>query len=93
MKRQHRASMRLTASVAALATLSTMGLVACSSGDDPASSTSGAAEPGGTSGEVAEITYLHRLPDGDGMTKVNDIVARWNEEHPGDRHEVRRRGR
>lgn len=29
-----------------------------------------------------EITYMHRLPDSDGMVLVNDIVARWNEEHP-----------
>ena len=37
---------------------------------------SGSASSGGV------IRYLHRLPDGEGMTKVNDIVARWNAAHP-----------
>lgn len=40
------------------------------------------APPASDSGEAVEINYLHRLPDGDGMTKVSEIVARWNEEHP-----------
>ncbi|MDN6793546.1 MAG: extracellular solute-binding protein [Propionibacterium sp.] len=79
MKLQHRASTRLTASVAALGTVTAMGLAACSSGG---TSESGNATSGSASGEVAQITYLHRLPDGDGMTKVNDIVARWNSAHP-----------
>ena len=43
---------------------------------------SGSDEGGpGSSGPVT-LTYLHRLPDGDGMTKVADIVAEWNKEHP-----------
>jgi multiple sugar transport system substrate-binding protein len=29
------------------------------------------------------LEYLHRLPDGEGMTAVADIVARWNADHPG----------
>ena len=37
---------------------------------------SGSASSGGV------IRYLHRLPDGEGMTKVNDMVARWNAAHP-----------
>lgn len=32
--------------------------------------------------EAVEIEYLHRLPDGEGMTLVNDIVAKWNAENP-----------
>ena len=43
------------------------------------SATSGSS---GSSGSDGVIRYLHRLPDGEGMTKVNDIVARWNAEHP-----------
>lgn len=35
-----------------------------------------------TSGEKIELTYLHRLPDSDGMVLVNDIIAKWNKEHP-----------
>ena len=53
----------------AAATLAT--LAACGSGS------------GSDSGDVVEITYWHRLPDGEGMTKVDDIVARWNKENPG----------
>lgn len=34
------------------------------------------------SGEPVEITYMHRLPDSDGMVKVDEIVAKWNKEHP-----------
>lgn len=34
------------------------------------------------SGEKVTVEYLHRLPDGEGMTKVADIVATWNKEHP-----------
>lgn len=29
-----------------------------------------------------ELTYMHRLPDNEGMTLVNDIVAEWNGAHP-----------
>lgn len=36
----------------------------------------------GNSSEPVAITYLHRLPDGEGMTKVSDIVAKWNADHP-----------
>lgn len=28
------------------------------------------------------ITYMHRLPDKEGMTLVNDIVAKWNKDNP-----------
>lgn len=53
-------------------------LSACSSADEsaePATETE-------SSGEVVEIEYLHRLPDGEGMTTVNEIVERWNAENP-----------
>ncbi|MDR2929354.1 MAG: extracellular solute-binding protein [Propionibacteriaceae bacterium] len=42
----------------------------------------GSSSAGGDSKAPVEITYLHRLPDGEGMVKVDDIVARWNKEHP-----------
>lgn len=50
-----------------------MGLAGC--GSDTASS-------GGDSGEVVNLTYMHRLPDSEGMTLVKDIVAKWNKDHP-----------
>lgn len=33
-------------------------------------------------GEKIQLEYMHRLPDGEGMTPVQEIVDRWNEEHP-----------
>jgi multiple sugar transport system substrate-binding protein len=59
------------AAVATVTAISAFGLVACST-----DSGSGSAD-----GPV-EISYLHRLPDGEGMTPVSEIVDRWNEEHP-----------
>jgi multiple sugar transport system substrate-binding protein len=50
-----------------------LGLAACSGGGS---------EPEQTRSDPITITYLHRLPDGDGMVKVTDIVAEWNEAHP-----------
>lgn len=35
-----------------------------------------------SSDEKVTLTYVHRLPDGDGMTKVSETVARWNKENP-----------
>jgi multiple sugar transport system substrate-binding protein len=60
-----------TAAVATVAAISVFGLAACSTDSD-----SGSAD-----GPV-EITYLHRLPDGEGMTPVSEIVDRWNEANP-----------
>ena len=62
-----------TAAVVAVGAVSAFGLAACSSGDSTG---------GNAAGEPITIEYVHRLPDGDGMTKVDDIVARWNDEHP-----------
>lgn len=55
--------------------------------DGTADDTSAAQEGDGSTaaagdGEAVEIAYLHRLPDGEGMTKVDEIVDRWNAEHP-----------
>lgn len=61
-----------TAAVVAAGALSAFGLAACSGGSTDA----------GTSDKPITIEYMHRLPDGEGMTPVADIVARWNKEHP-----------
>ena len=45
-------------------------LAACSGKDDKAS------------GGKVEINYWHRLPDKDGMTKVQTVVDQWNKENP-----------
>lgn len=63
--------------VASLAAVAAMGMALTGCGGDTANGGSG-----GSDGDVIELTYLHRLPDSDGMVLVNDIVARWNEEHP-----------
>lgn len=36
----------------------------------------------GSDGETVTLEYLHRLPDGEGMTPVSEIVAKWNDSHP-----------
>ncbi len=65
-----------------------LSLAACSSGGDTTTEdktdtdTGAETEVEESTGEAVEITYLHRLPDGDGMTKVDEIVARWNDENP-----------
>lgn len=66
-----------SAALLAVGGLSVVGLAACSSGTTDSSSSEGASD-----GSPVTIEYMHRLPDGDGMTKVADIVAKWNEEHP-----------
>lgn len=45
----------------------------------PAEETTPADEP---AGEAVQIDYLHRLPDGEGMVPVSEIVQRWNDENP-----------
>ena len=35
------------------------------------------------SGDVVSLEYIHRLPDGDGMTTVAEVVADWNAANPG----------
>ena len=71
------ADFRALRSSAAIATLvvGTLALAACSSG-------SAAPQTTGSSEDPIEITYIHRLPDGDGMTKVADLAAEWNAANP-----------
>lgn len=66
------------------ATGAAVGLAACGSGssDEAGSGSSDGGSAASSSGGPVELTYMHRLPDGEGMTKVADIVARWNEENP-----------
>lgn len=61
--------------VATVAVL-TLGLTACGGNTNSGTSASSAAE-----GPV-EIAYMHRLPDGEAMTKVADIVKEWNSANP-----------
>ncbi|QXT62855.1 ABC transporter substrate-binding protein [Tessaracoccus palaemonis] len=63
----------------AVGIVAAVGLTACAgnttTGSTPAESSAPAAEK-------VSLQYLHRLPDGEGMTKIADIVAKWNAEHP-----------
>lgn len=52
-------------------------VTSCSAGSE---ATAGG-QSGGADGPVT-IKYMHRLPDGAGMTKVSEIVSRWNADHP-----------
>jgi multiple sugar transport system substrate-binding protein len=61
--------------VAALAAIATMGIGLAGCGSQPAGDSS-------SSDAVVNITYMHRLPDSEGMTLVNDIVAKWNKANP-----------
>ena len=63
-----------------------LGLTACGGSADPEDTTADSSVESTTdettSGEAVEIEYMHRLPDGEGMTPVADIVQRWNDENP-----------
>lgn len=65
--------------IAVLAAAALPLLAACGSGGSDTTATTGGSA---AAGEKVTITYLHRLPDGDGMTKVADIVKRWNDKNP-----------
>ena len=68
---------RIMAAMAAVAALS-MALAGCGSSGGSDANKSGDTKSGGK----VELTYLHRLPDKQGMTMVKDTVARWNKDHP-----------
>lgn len=57
--------------------LSIAGLAACSSNTEGPAATDAPAPS-----EPITIEYVHRLPDGEGMTAVADIVKKWNDENP-----------
>ena len=46
----------------------------------PASTPSGA--PAASGGAPVTIEYLHRLPDGEGMTKIASLADEWNKANP-----------
>lgn len=64
--------------VGAAATAAALTLAACGKSSD----SSGASGSSQDSSGAVTITYWHRLPDKDGMTKVDDIIATWNKENP-----------
>ncbi len=70
-----------------VATALALSLTAC--GGDGGSEGTKPGENGGASaaqpkkpGEKIELDFVHRLPDGEGMTTVAEIVEKWNKEHP-----------
>lgn len=71
--------------VSALAA-ATLILAGCGgSNNAPADTTSAApntTETADNGGEPLEIEYWHRLPDNDGMVKVQEFVDRWNKDNP-----------
>lgn len=67
------------------ASIATTGLVACSSQAPETHAQTPEAMSDAVEAESAGeflMEYLHRLPDGEGMVKVEEIVARWNVENP-----------
>lgn len=71
-----------TAAFAAVGGLTLLALTGCASGGGESTNTGGATDKPAASGDAVTIEYMHRLPDGEGMTKVNDIVEKWNAENP-----------
>ncbi|OKL53379.1 hypothetical protein BSZ39_09860 [Bowdeniella nasicola] len=73
---------RTPAMVGALAAASLI-LAGCGGGGKATDPTSGATTaPDAGDGKAVEIEYWHRLPDKDGMVKVQESVDRWNKENP-----------
>ncbi|MDO5726769.1 MAG: extracellular solute-binding protein [Bowdeniella nasicola] len=69
---------RRTSIVTCAVAASALVLAGCGGGADDKSTAGKEVKPG----EVIELEYMHRLPDGEGMTPVQEIVDRWNEENP-----------
>jgi len=74
---RRRRSVALVFSTVAIGSLA---LAACSSdaNDDP--STDDTSTVAG--GEAISLTYIHRLPDGEGMVRASDLADQWNAENP-----------
>lgn len=62
--------------LAGLASLTVMGIALAGCGPSTNNSSNTPKD------EKVTITYMHRLPDKEGMTLVNDIVAKWNKDNP-----------
>lgn len=75
-------SSRKTLKIAALAGISALALAGLSACGGGASETKTPEAKSPASDKPVTIKYLHRLPDGDGMTKVSEVVAEWNKDHP-----------
>lgn len=81
---RHNKAGLLTRSIG-LAAVGVLALSACSGGDNPETTPENGNETTTESGAAQEpvsISYLHRLPDGDGMTKVAELTEQWNKENP-----------
>ncbi|MFV0633958.1 ABC transporter substrate-binding protein [Demequina sp.] len=57
-----------------------LALTACSAPAEEPTDTPEATDQ--VTSEPIELTYLHRLPDGEGMVTVQEIVDRWNADNP-----------
>lgn len=89
MSVKHRRTWLATCAAASALALS---LTACGGGstagktsESPAKSdkpAAGSEAPAKPEGEKVELDFMHRLPDGEGMTPVAETVDRWNKEHP-----------
>lgn len=65
--------------------ISALTLAACGSGGGDESPGAGSDDGTTDATDTADpvtLEYLHRLPDGEGMVPVADIVDRWNQENP-----------
>lgn len=59
-----------------------MGLAACSTGTTGGETAASGAESTTATTEAVSFTYMHRLPDGEGMTKISELADQWNAENP-----------
>lgn len=55
-----------------------LGMTACGSANEENTSTANTSD-----GDIAEITFLHRIMDKDNAKTVNELVEEFNAEHPG----------
>ena len=81
---RHKTAGLLTRSIG-LAAVGVLALSACSSGTTPEATPEKGDETATESTapqEPVNISYLHRLPDGDGMVKVAELADEWNKENP-----------
>lgn len=76
-----RRNRRMASAAAVLAGALMLGACGGGGSDTPKATDSGSSSSTADAAPV-KISYLHRLPDGEGMTKVNDIVKKWNDTHP-----------
>lgn len=81
---RHKTAGLLTRSIG-LAAVGVLALSACSSGTTPETTPEKGEETATESAapqEPVNISYLHRLPDGDGMVKIAELADEWNMDNP-----------